>query len=149
MDILKLNKIVLLFFILISCNNKDNNCETFVASGEGFMISFKNYSPKDNKKIKIFCNNKKIKWQQEKEIIHPYSQNYNIVVFGKIFLEDTLRIDIDNKKLKIYDFANIIEEGFDESHRKIKFCRYFKSKINNQETRDEGNNIILIDLKKY
>lgn len=152
MDILKLNKIVLIFFILTSCNNKDN-CNSYVAAGEGFWISFKNYSKKYSEKdlenLKIHINDKDIKYTKEDLKDYLYLNNYNIGLSEKVLLKDTIIITIKNENIKIYDFANIVEEGFDQSHNKIRVCRYCKSTMNNQKMEDAGNNIIIIDFEKF
>ncbi|OXG09122.1 hypothetical protein BC749_10360 [Flavobacterium araucananum] len=154
MDISKLNKVVLIFLILISCNNKDhNNCDSYIAAGEGFWISFKNYSKeysqKDLENLKIQINSKDIKYTKEDLKDYLYQNNYNIGVSEKVLLKDTMVISIKSKIIKIYDFTNIVEEGFDQSHNKIRVCRYCKSTVNNQKMEDYGNNIIIIDLEKY
>jgi hypothetical protein len=64
-------------------------------------------------------------------------------------LKDNLVINIKGEIIKIYDFINITEEGFNQRHNKIRVCRYCKSTMNNQKMEDEGNNIIIIDFDKF
>jgi len=65
-----------------------------------------------------------------------YYNNYNISFSEKVLLKDTIIINIKNDIIKIYDFINITEEGFDQSHNKIQVCRYCKSTMNNQKIED-------------
>lgn len=155
MDILKLNRIVsILFFVMLSCNTKeDNNCDKYVAAGDGFWISFANYSKKYSEKdlqsLKIYVKDRDIKYVREDLGDYLYVNNYNIGLSEKILLKDTLMINIKGEIIKIYDFINITEEGFNQSHNKIRVCRYCKSTMNNQKMEDEGNNIIIIDFDKF
>lgn len=154
MDILKLNRIIcILFFVLFSCTTKENNnCNKYVAAGEGFWISFANYSKKysekDFKSLRIYIKNRDVKYVKEDLGDYMYANNYNIGLSEKILLKDTLVINIKDEIIKIHNFSNIIEEGFDQSHRKIRVCRYCKSTINNQKMKDQGNNILVIDFDK-
>ena len=155
MDILKLNRIVsILFFVMLSCNTKeDNNCDKYVAAGDGFWISFANYSKKYSEKdlqsLKIYVKDRDIKYVREDLGDYLYVNNYNIGLSEKILLKDTLMINIKGEIIKIYDFINITEEGFNQSHNKIRVCRYCKSTMNNQKMEEEGNNIIIIDFDKF
>ncbi|MNL77438.1 hypothetical protein D3C87_2036180 [compost metagenome] len=58
-------------------------------------------------------------------------------------MKDTLIINVKDEIIKIHNFSNLIEEGFDQSHRKIRVCRYCTSTINNKKIEDQGNNIII------
>lgn len=155
MNILKLNRIVsILFFVMLSCNTKeDKNCDKYVAAGNGFWISFANYSKKYSEKdlqsLKIYVKDRDIKYVREDLGDYLYVNNYNIGLSEKILLKDTLMINIKGEIIKIYDFINITEEGFNQSHNKIRVCRYCKSTMNNQKMEDEGNNIIIIDFDKF
>jgi hypothetical protein len=154
MGILKLNRIICLsLFVLFSCNTKErNNCDMYVSAGEGFWISFKNYqkkhSEKDLENLKVSINNRNIKFTKENLDDYLYLNNYNIGLSEKVLLKDTIIITIKNNIIKIYDFSNIIEKGFNQSHNKIHVCRYCKSTINGQKMEDEGNNIIIVDFEK-
>ncbi|WP_409417005.1 hypothetical protein [Flavobacterium sp. PS2] len=154
MDILKLNRIIcILFFVLLGCNTKENNnCNIYVGAGEGVLISFDNhsrkYSEKDLQSLKILINNKNIRYTKWEGGYHLYSNNYNISLSEKVLLKDTIIINIKSDIIKIYDFINITEEGFNESHNKILVCRYCKSTMNNQKMEDYGNNIIIVDFEK-
>lgn len=152
MDTLKLNRILCIFFlVLFSCNTQEaNNCNTYVAGGEGFWISFKNfskkYSEKDLKHLKIYVKNRNVKYIKEDLEDYLHANNYNIGISEKILLKDTLIINIKDEIIKIHNFSNLIEEGFDQSHRKIRVCRYCTSTINNKKIEDQGNNIIIVDF---
>lgn len=152
MDSLKLNRILCIFFlVLFSCNMQEaNNCNTYVAGGEGFWISFKNfskkYSEKDLKHLKIYVKNRNVKYIKEDLEDYLYANNYNISISEKILLKDTLTINVKDEIIKIHNFSNLIEEGFDQSHRKIRVCRYCTSTINNKKIEDQGNNIIIVDF---
>jgi hypothetical protein len=154
MNRLKLNRIIVLsFFALFNCTTKDSkNCDLYVGAGNGILISFKNYSEtysgKDLKHLKIYVKNRSVKYVREDLGNYLYANNYNIGLSNKILLKDTITIKIRGEIIKIYDFSNIIEEGFDQSHHKIKVCRYCKSTMNNQKMEDEGNNIIIVDFNK-
>jgi len=153
MDILKLNRILyIFFFVFFSCNTQEiSNCNTYVAGGEGFWISFKNfskkYSEKDLNNLRIYVKNKDVKYIKENLEDYLYANNYNIGISEKIFLEDTIVVNIKSQFIKIYDFANIIEEGYNQSHNKVRVCRYSKATINGQKMEDEGNNIITINFE--
>ena len=139
---------------MLSCNTKeDNNCDKYVAAGDGFWISFANYSKKYSEKdlqsLKIYVKDRDIKYVREDLGDYLYVNNYNIGLSEKILLKDTLMINIKGEIIKIYDFINITEEGFNQSHNKIRVCRYCKSTMNNQKMEDEGNNIIIIDFDKF
>ncbi len=135
MDTLKLNRILyIFFFVFFSCNTQvTNNCNIYVAGGEGFWISFKNfskkYSEKDLNHLRVYVKSKDIKYIKTDLEDNLYANNYNIGISEKILLKDTLVVNIKDQIIKIYDFSNKIEEGFDESHRKIRVCRYCTSTI--------------------
>lgn len=154
-NILKLNRITgMLFFVLLSCNTKENNnCNIYVGAGQGVLISFDNnskkYSEKDLQSLKIYINNKNVKYSKWEGRSNLYLNNYNISLSEKVLLKDTITVDIKSEIIKIYDFTNITEEGFDKNHNKIQVCRYSKSTINNQKMEDEGNNIIIVELGKF
>jgi len=155
MDILKLNRtiVIILIFILFGCNIKENNnCKQYVASGDGFWISFANYkkkySEKDFKHLKIYVKNREVKYAREDLGDYLYTNNYNIGLSQKILLKDTITIKIKDEIIKMYNFSNIIEEGFDQSHKKNRVCRYCSSTINNRKLKDQGNNIITVDFDK-
>lgn len=154
MGILKLNRILyIIFFVFFGCNTREtNNCNTYVAGGEGFLISFKNfskkYSEKDLNHLRIYVKSKDVKYIKTDLEDYLYANNYNIGISEKILLKDTLVVNIKDEIIIIHNFSNKIEEGFDESHRKIKVCRYCTSTINNKKVEDQGNNIIIVDFDK-
>jgi hypothetical protein len=154
MDTLKLNRILCIFFlVLFSCNTQEaKNYNAYVAGGEGFWISFKNfskkYSEKDLKHLEIYVKNRNVKYVKEDLEDYLYANNYNIGISEKILLQDTLIINVKDEIIKIHNFSNLIEEGFDQSHRKISVCRYCTSTINNKKIEDQGNNIIIVDFDK-
>lgn len=154
MNRLKLNRIIVLcFFALFNCTTKDsNNCDLYVGAGNGILISFKNYSETYSKKdfegLKISSNNRDLKYTKWETKDYLYQNSFNIRLPEKVLLKDTIRVNLKSKIIKIYDFTNVIDEGFDESHHKIKVCRYCKSTMNNQKMEDEGNNIIIVDFNK-
>ncbi|HEX8575036.1 MAG TPA: hypothetical protein VF677_01960 [Flavobacterium sp.] len=149
MTISKLNRSLLLliiYFIISNCKYEKSECDKYVASGNGFLISFKNYSKIDLKNLKISYREFIIEPKFDKASFYPYLENKNLSIKNKILLKDTLYINIEDKKLKIYDFKNAIDEGYDEEHNKIKVCRVATAKINGIELNDQNNNLIVVDF---
>ncbi|HEX9981602.1 MAG TPA: hypothetical protein VGB50_13660 [Flavobacterium sp.] len=147
-----INLIVAIAFISFNCTSpKKTSCDTLVASGKGFWISFKNFKSEELTDVKIY-NKKNRLSMVEKDIKNPaiqdyvYDNNQNFFIRKPVLLSDTIVVETARVQLQVHTFTNVSEEIKSEG-KLIDFCRFSTAVVNDLKLPDVGNNILIIDKK--